>query len=742
MDENQNNNRPDRGNGNNNKNGKSGQFLMSFIVVSLLCLFFVSLFTNRASSISTQEITYSQFLDLVEDDKVEKVVMSSSQINITLKEGATLESEDESETESTEADTEASAEEKGTIAAYSNIMKNAVKRTDVTYYTGYISNADLIATLRAHDVEFKSEIPDSTSAWIFNILSIILPLVLIWFIMGMLIRRMGGSGGMMGVGKSNAKVYNVERATGVTFKDVAGQDEAKESLQEIVDFLYNPKKYRDIGAKLPKGALLVGPPGTGKTLLAKAVAGEAKVPFYSLAGSDFVEMFVGVGASRVRDLFKEAEKNAPCIIFIDEIDAIGKSRDSRIGGNDEREQTLNQLLAEMDGFDTSKALFILAATNRPEVLDKALLRPGRFDRRIIVDKPDQKGRLETLKVHSKDVMMDETVDLEALAVATAGLVGSDLANMINEGAINAVKHGRKFVNQTDLFEAFELVAVGGKEKKDRVMSEKERRTVSYHEVGHALVSALQKNTEPVQKITIVPRTMGALGYTLQTPEEEKFLDTKEELLAKIVTFMGGRAAEEIKFGSVTSGAANDIEQATNIAKAMITRFGMSEKFGMMNLVSIESQYLSGRASMNCADSTAAEVDEEVRKLIQSCYDEAKKLLTENMEALDQISEYLYDHETITGKEFMKIFRKIKGIPEPEEDENSVADRLQGEAAHKASEEVTDKADDSHDETPNIKNNSSEEKTDTDVKVEPKADGSLEAKKNEEARLDEVLKNMK
>ena len=477
-------------------------------------------------------------------------------------------------------------------------------------------------------------------------------------------KRMGG--GAMGVGKSNAKVY-VEKSTGVTFKDVAGQDEAKESLQEVVDFLHNPQKYTSIGAKLPKGALLVGPPGTGKTLLAKAVAGEAGVPFFSLAGSDFVEMFVGVGASRVRDLFKEAQKAAPCIIFIDEIDAIGKSRDSRYGGgNDEREQTLNQLLAEMDGFDTSKGLLILAATNRPEVLDKALLRPGRFDRRIIVDRPDQKGRLETLKVHAKDVAMDETVDLDALALASAGLVGSDLANIINEAAIIAVKHDRKFVNQSDLFEAFELVAVGGKEKKDRVMSDKERKIVSYHEVGHALVSALQKNTEPVQKITIVPRTMGALGYTLQTPEEEKFLETKDELLAKITTFMGGRAAEQLVFESPTSGASNDIENATSIARNMVTRFGMSDKFGMMGLATVENQYLEGRASMTCGERTAAEVDQEVLRIVTECYDKATGLLEENREILDKISDYLYEHETITGKEFMKIFRDLKGLDDPEE----------------------------------------------------------------------------
>ena len=528
-----------------------------------------------------------------------------------------------------------------------------------------MADEDLIPLLKEKGVEIYGVIPDNTSTWIYSILSYLIPLVLIWVLLGFLMKRMGG--GAMGVGKSNAKVY-VEKQTGVTFKDVAGQDEAKESLQEVVDFLHNPKKYSEIGAKLPKGALLVGPPGTGKTLLAKAVAGEAKVPFFSLAGSDFVEMFVGVGASRVRDLFKEAQKQAPCIIFIDEIDAIGKSRDTRYGGNDEREQTLNQLLAEMDGFDTSKGLLILAATNRPEVLDKALLRPGRFDRRIIVDKPDLKGRLETLKVHSKDVMMDETVDLDALALATAGLVGSDLANMINEAAINAVKNGRKFVNQSDLFDAFELVAVGGKEKKDRIMSDKERKIVSYHEVGHAMVTALQKNTEPVQKITIVPRTMGALGYTLQTPEEEKYLQTKDELLAKITTYMAGRAAEMLVFGSATSGAANDIESATSIARAMVTQYGMSDKFGMMCLATVENQYLDNRAGLICGEETAAQIDQEVLSIINNSYDEAYRMLEENREVLDKISEYLYEHETITGKEFMKIFRELKGIPEPEEEE--------------------------------------------------------------------------
>ncbi len=618
-------------NQNNNRNNRNGQVIMTFILISLFALFIISFVSNKLTQQFNQEISYTDFLAKVEADEVESIKYTGSEIDITLK-------------------------SKGT-----SVYKQ-------TYYTGMVSDDELIPLLKEHNVEIYGYIPDNTSTWVYNILSFILPLVLLWVLLGFIMKRMGGGGGMMGVGKSNAKVY-VEKSTGVTFKDVAGQDEAKESLQEVVDFLHNPKKYRDIGAKLPKGALLVGPPGTGKTLLAKAVAGEAKVPFFSLAGSDFVEMFVGVGASRVRDLFKEAQKQAPCIIFIDEIDAIGKSRDSRFGsGNDEREQTLNQLLAEMDGFDTSKGLLILAATNRPEVLDKALLRPGRFDRRIIVDRPDQKGRLETLKVHAKDVLMDETVDLDALALATAGLVGSDLANMINEAAINAVKHGRKYVNQSDLFEAFELVAVGGKEKKDRVMSEKEKHIVSYHEVGHAMVTALQKNTEPVQKITIVPRTMGALGYTLQTPEEEKFLDTKEELLAKITTFMGGRAAEDIVFHSVTSGAANDIEQATNIAKSMITRFGMSEKFGMMSLVTVESQYLDGRASMNCAEETAAEVDKEVLKVINSCYAEAVRLLTENREVLDKIAGYLYEHETITGKEFMKIFRELKGLPEEDEKE--------------------------------------------------------------------------
>ena len=629
-----NNNNNGNNNNDNNKKNHNGQMILGFIMVTLVALFLISLFSSRFSQMSSKETTYSEFLEQLDKKNIKTVEFSSYEMDYTL------------------------------------VKDKAPYK--VTYYTGIVNDTELIRTLKnaktseGKAIEISATVPDNTSTWLVNILSIIIPLVLIWILFGFLMKRMGG--GAMGVGKTTAKVY-VEKTTGVTFKDVAGQDEAKESLQEVVDFLHNPKKYRDIGAKLPKGALLVGPPGTGKTLLAKAVAGEANVPFFSLAGSDFVEMFVGVGASRVRDLFKEAQKMAPCIIFIDEIDAIGKSRDSRYGGgNDEREQTLNQLLAEMDGFDASKGILILAATNRPEVLDKALLRPGRFDRRIIVDKPDLKGRLETLKVHSKDVHMDETVDLDALALATAGLVGSDLANMINEAAINAVKNGRKFVNQSDLFEAFELVAVGGKEKKDRVMSDKERKIVSYHEVGHALVSALQKNTEPVQKITIVPRTMGALGYTLQTPEEEKYLETKDELLAKITTYMAGRAAEVLVFQSATSGAANDIEQATKIARAMVTMYGMSDKFGMMCLATVENQYLDGRAGLICGEDTAGMIDKEVLDIINRSYDEAMRMLTENREILNHISEYLYEKETITGKEFMKIFREMKGLPEPEETE--------------------------------------------------------------------------
>ncbi len=650
------NNGGNRPGGNGGRNNRGGQGIMAFILLTLVALFVYALISNSISHASTQEKSYSDFIKQLDKGNVKSVEFDSYEIDYKL-------------------------------------VDDGHKDYDITYYTGRVADDELVPTLKkaktseGKSIEIKAAIPDNTSTWIFNILSFIVPLILLWVLLAFVSKKMGGSMGM-GVGKSTAKVY-VEKSTGVNFKDVAGQDEAKESLQEVVDFLHNPKRYTDIGAKLPKGALLVGPPGTGKTLLAKAVAGEAGVPFFSLAGSDFVEMFVGVGASRVRDLFKEAQKMAPCIIFIDEIDAIGKSRDSRYGGgNDEREQTLNQLLAEMDGFDTSKGLLILAATNRPEVLDKALLRPGRFDRRIIVDKPDLKGRLETLKVHSKDVKMDESVDLDALALATAGLVGSDLANMINEAAINAVKNGRQLVNQSDLFEAFELVAVGGKEKKDRVMSDKERKIVSYHEVGHALVSALQKNTEPVQKITIVPRTMGALGYTLQTPEEEKYLETKDELLAKITTYMAGRAAEVLVFNSVTSGAANDIENATKIARAMVTMYGMSDKFGMMCLATVQNQYLEGGAGLICGENTASQIDDEVLSIINSSYAEAMKLLDENREILDSISDYLYEKETITGKEFMKMFRDMKGLPDPDE-ENKEQETAQNDDTQKDVTSATD-----------------------------------------------------
>lgn len=654
------NNGGNRPGGNGGRNNRGGQGIMAFILLTLVALFVYALISNSISHASTQEKSYSDFIKQLDKGNVKSVEFDSYEIDYKL-------------------------------------VDDGHKDYDITYYTGRVADDELVPTLKkaktseGKSIEIKAAIPDNTSTWIFNILSFIVPLILLWVLLAFVSKKMGGSMGM-GVGKSTAKVY-VEKSTGVNFKDVAGQDEAKESLQEVVDFLHNPKRYTDIGAKLPKGALLVGPPGTGKTLLAKAVAGEAGVPFFSLAGSDFVEMFVGVGASRVRDLFKEAQKMAPCIIFIDEIDAIGKSRDSRYGGgNDEREQTLNQLLAELDGFDTSKGLLILAATNRPEVLDKALLRPGRFDRRIIVDKPDLKGRLETLKVHSKDVKMDESVDLDALALATAGLVGSDLANMINEAAINAVKNGRQLVNQADLFEAFELVAVGGKEKKDRVMSDKERKIVSYHEVGHALVSALQKNTEPVQKITIVPRTMGALGYTLQTPEEEKYLETKDELLAKITTYMAGRAAEVLVFNSVTSGAANDIENATKIARAMVTMYGMSDKFGMMCLATVQNQYLEGGAGLICGENTASQIDDEVLSIINSSYAEAMKLLDENREILDSISDYLYQKETITGKEFMKMFRDMKGLPDPDEEKDGEESKEQENAQNDAQKDTTSAAD--------------------------------------------------
>ena len=654
------NNGGNRPGGNGGRNNRGGQGIMAFILLTLVALFVYALISNSISHASTQEKSYSDFIKQLDKGNVKSVEFDSYEIDYKL-------------------------------------VDDGHKDYDITYYTGRVADDELVPTLKkaktseGKSIEIKAAIPDNTSTWIFNILSFIVPLILLWVLLAFVSKKMGGSMGM-GVGKSTAKVY-VEKSTGVNFKDVAGQDEAKESLQEVVDFLHNPKRYTDIGAKLPKGALLVGTPGAGKTLLAKAVAGEAGVPFFSLAGSDFVEMFVGVGASRVRDLFKEAQKMAPCIIFIDEIDAIGKSRDSRYGGgNDEREQTLNQLLAEMDGFDTSKGLLILAATNRPEVLDKALLRPGRFDRRIIVDKPDLKGRLETLKVHSKDVKMDESVDLDALALATAGLVGSDLANMINEAAINAVKNGRQLVNQSDLFEAFELVAVGGKEKKDRVMSDKERKIVSYHEVGHALVSALQKNTEPVQKITIVPRTMGALGYTLQTPEEEKYLETKDELLAKITTYMAGRAAEVLVFNSVTSGAANDIENATKIARAMVTMYGMSDKFGMMCLATVQNQYLEGGAGLICGENTASQIDDEVLSIINSSYAEAMKLLDENREILDSISDYLYEKETITGKEFMKMFRDMKGLPDPDEEKDGEESKEHENAQNDAQKDTTSAAD--------------------------------------------------
>ena len=608
---------------NKNDNHNNGKTVLYFVLMALVVLFFASMINSQLSSYRNRDISYTEFKKMVREDKVEKVALNNAKgsIDITPKKGT------------------------------SNTL------LPVTYHTVMINDENLVAFLEANNVVVSGKTTSIWSSVTSGIITFVLPILLIWGIFIFAMRRMGGSGGVMGIGKSNAKVY-MEQETGVTFVDVAGEEEAKESMQELVDFLHNPQKYTAIGAKLPKGALLVGPPGTGKTLLAKAVAGEAHVPFFSLAGSDFVEMFVGVGASRVRDLFKEAQKAAPCIIFIDEIDAIGKSRDTSIaGGNDEREQTLNQLLAEMDGFDSSKGVLILAATNRPEVLDKALLRPGRFDRRIIVDRPDLKGRIAILKVHAKNVLMDDTVDFDELALATAGCVGSELANMINEAAINAVKHGRKAVAQQDLFEAFEVV-IAGQEKKDRIMGEKEKRLVAYHEVGHALVAALLKDGEPVQKITIVPRTMGSLGYTLQVPEEEKFLKSKGELETEIVTFMGGRAAEDVTGHSVTTGASNDIERATHIARAMVTQYGMSEEFGMMGLESVTGQYLDGRAVSNCGEETMAEVDRVVNRIIRNAYAQAKQMLETHMESLEKISEYLYEHETITGKEFMEIFRKL------------------------------------------------------------------------------------
>lgn len=623
-------------NQNKNQNNKNNRQGLSFIlIVTLVTTLLVMALYQFQGAGSDQEISYNEFLKMVDDGDVEKVVIQSNQIVITAK------------------------PEDG-------------ERVGREYYTGLVQDDTLSERLYDAGVDYEQEIPDTTSAIVIQLLATFLPIALLVGMIVWMTRRMSKGGGMMGIGKSNAKMY-VEKQTGVTFRDVAGQDEAKESLQEVVDFLHNPGKYTSIGAKLPKGALLVGPPGTGKTLLAKAVAGEANVPFFSLSGSAFVEMYVGVGASRVRDLFKQAQQMAPCIIFIDEIDAIGKSRDNQLGSNDEREQTLNQLLAEMDGFESNKGLVLLAATNRPEILDPALLRPGRFDRRIIVEKPDLKGRIDVLKVHSKDVRMDETVNLEEIALATSGAVGSDLANMINEAAINAVKHGRNAVCQADLFEAVEVVLVG-KEKKDRIMSQEERRIVSYHEVGHALVSALQKDAEPVQKITIVPRTMGALGYVMQTPEEEKFLNTKKELEAMLVGMLAGRAAEEIVFDTVTTGAANDIEKATSIARAMITQYGMSEKFGLIGLESIQNRYLDGRPVSNCGQETASEIDHEVMKILKSSYEEAKRLLSEHRSSLDKIAAFLIEKETITGKEFMQIFYEVEGI-DPETKEKKKEERI-------------------------------------------------------------------
>lgn len=647
--------------GNNGGSGSGGnggpgrdprrQNIVMFVIAALLSLLLVSTFVKIITGDSEQEISYNEFIQMLEGGKVQSVVIGTDRVYI-----------------------QPAAER---VSQQSPILYLYGLNPSVSYYTGKIEDDDTLTNrLLQNNVEVKGQVADGTSAVIGFLLSYVFPFILMWVLLSFLFRKMSKGGGPMGVGKSNAKVY-VQRETGITFKDVAGEDEAKESLQEVVDFLHNPGKYSKIGAKLPKGALLVGPPGTGKTLLAKAVAGEAKVPFFSLSGSDFIELYVGVGASRVRDLFKEATKNAPCIIFIDEIDAIGRSRDNKYGGgNEEREQTLNQLLSEMDGFDTSKGILVLGATNRPEILDKALLRPGRFDRRIIVDKPDLKGRVEILKVHAKDVHLDESVDLDAIALATSGAVGADLANMINEAAINAVQHGREYVTQKDLFDAVEQVLVG-KEKKDRIMSKEERKIVSYHEVGHALISALQKNSEPVQKITIVPRTMGALGYVMHVPEEEKYLQTKEELHDRLVSLLGGRAAEEIIFGNVTTGAANDIEQATNIATNMITRFGMSKRFGLMGLATVESEYLGGGARLTCSDRTAADVDTEVMETLKECYDEAKEMLSGNRELMDKLAAHLIEKETISGKEFMKIYRKEKGLPEPEEGKEEKNENLSG-----------------------------------------------------------------
>ena len=647
---------------NNNKqdpNTKSNwQTITMLLIAALLTFGLVSWMNSYLNSKRRQELSYNEFVTMVETGDVESIKIGNSEITVIPKSGNTKYSQ------------------------------------DLDYYVVKVpGDYKFVDRFLEYNVDTHQEKND-TSTLLLVLLNYAVPFLFLLFLMNFTMKRMGG-GGIMGVGKSNAKMY-VQKETGITFKDVAGEDEAKESLTEIVDFLHNPGKYTKIGAKLPKGALLVGPPGTGKTLLAKAVAGEAHVPFYSLSGSDFVEMFVGVGASRVRDLFKNATENAPCIIFIDEIDAIGRSRDSRMGGNDEREQTLNQLLSEMDGFDSTKGLLVLAATNRPEILDPALLRPGRFDRRVIVDKPDLNGRINILKVHSKDVLLDESVDFKEIALATSGAVGADLANMMNEAAINAVKHGRSAVSQKDLFEAVEVVLVG-KEKKDRIMSKEERRIVSYHEVGHALVSALQKHSEPVQKITIVPRTMGALGYVMNVPEEEKYLNTKKELEARLVELMAGRAAEEIVFETVTTGAANDIQQATNVARAMVTQYGMSDKFGLMGLESQENQYLTGRNVLNCGDATAAEIDQEVMKILKDSYQEAIRLLSDNKDAMDQIAAFLIEKETITGKEFMQIFRRVKGIPEPEEEktDEDAGQKTDEDAARKAETHTSEQKDGDH-----------------------------------------------
>ena len=672
-DKNMNNNRPDQDSGgsNNKKDDMNKKSLLVMVVIAVAVMIIAQILSGKITSASQKEVTYTEFMQDVQEGEVTKVELDSDRIYFELK-----------------------------------------NDKYVKYYTGNVQDERMYEKLDNAGVTYSRKVVDTTTYVLSSILSFVLPMVLMVAVMMIFYRyAFKGGGGVMGVGKSNAKLY-VQNKTGVTFKDVAGQEESKESLKEIVDFLHNPEKYTKIGAKLPKGALLVGPPGTGKTLLAKAVAGEANVPFFSLSGSDFVEMFVGVGASRVRDLFKQAQQNAPCIIFIDELDAIGKSRDSRFGGNDEREQTLNQLLAEMDGFDSSKGIIILAATNRPEILDKALLRPGRFDRRIIVERPDLRGRIDVLKVHAKNVCMDETVDFREIALATSGAVGSDLANIINEAALMAVRNGRNAVSQSDLFESVEVV-IAGKAKKDRVLSAEERRIVSYHEVGHALVAALQKNTEPVQKITIIPRTMGALGYVMQVPEEEKYLMSEKQIREELVTMLAGRAAESIVFDSVTTGASNDIEQATKLARAMITQYGMSEKFGLIGLTTVEDQYLGGRATLNCGEATAAEIDQEVMKILKEAYDKALALLADNRDCLDKIAAFLIERETITGKEFMKIFREVKGIQDPE--------------AEKSEENVSNSSENDLETDVQAESVSNEAETDNDVLSESDINVSLDKK---------------